>query len=50
MKLLLPVAVILAMFVAADVLLNGGGNLRALNHEVLAAGKALARQVDKILE
>jgi hypothetical protein len=45
-----PVAVICAAFVAADVLLNDGTTLIALNKMLLHAGQALGQQISKILE
>jgi hypothetical protein len=49
-KALIPIAAILAVLIAADMLLNDGATVIAFNRIVLEAGQAFGRQVSKIVE
>ncbi len=50
MKVLLPIAAICALLVAADLLMNDGAALRALNKQILMAGKSFGNQISRIVD
>jgi hypothetical protein len=49
-KALVPILAVCAVLVVSDVWLTGGGNIRAANDGIMDFGKAVQRQIGKLVD